>query len=101
MTFHDLRHVNASVMALLQIPDKYAMERGGWKTDSTMKGTYTHTFSKARKDVDQIIDSYFKKQISRSKKEPKRKENNFLAEMILTEEELQKVKEYAAFIKSQ
>lgn len=101
MTFHDLRHVNASVMALLQIPDKYAMERGGWKTDSTMKGTYTHTFSKARKDVDQIIDSYFEKQISGSKKESRTKENNFLDEMELTEEELQKVKEYAAFIKSQ
>lgn len=37
MSFHDLRHVNASVMALLKIPDKYAMERGGWKTDSVMK----------------------------------------------------------------
>lgn len=101
MTFHDLRHVNASVMALLQIPDKYAMERGGWKTDSTMKGTYTHTFSKARKDVDQIIDNYFEKQISGSEKEPKSKERNFLDDMGLTEEELQKVKEYAAFIKSQ
>ena len=33
MTFHDLRHVNASVMAILRIPDKYAQERGGWKTD--------------------------------------------------------------------
>jgi integrase len=29
MTFHDLRHMNASVMAMLRIPDKYAMERGG------------------------------------------------------------------------
>lgn len=28
ITFHDLRHVNASVMHLLHIPDKYAMERG-------------------------------------------------------------------------
>ncbi len=64
-------------MALLQIPDKYAMERGGWKTDSTMKGTYTHTFSKAHKDTDQIIDSYSEKQISRSKKESKPKETNF------------------------
>lgn len=101
MTFHDLRHVNASVMALLQIPDKYAMERGGWKTDSTMKGTYTHTFSKARKDVDQIIDSYFEKQISGSRKESKPNKNNYLDDLGLTEEELQKVREYAAFIKSQ
>jgi len=59
MTFHDLRHVNASIMALLRIPDKYAMERGGWKTDSVMKKVYTHTFSKERNDVDDIIDSYF------------------------------------------
>lgn len=59
MTFHDLRHINASVMALLQIPDKYAMERGGWKTDKVMKRVYTHTFSKERQQVDNIIDNYF------------------------------------------
>lgn len=59
MTFHDLRHVNASVMAMLHIPDQYAMERGGWSTDSTMKTVYTHTFSRERQDVDNLIDSYF------------------------------------------
>jgi integrase len=59
MTFHDLRHVNASVMALLHIPDKYAMERGGWKTDKVMKKVYTHTFSKEREIVDTAIDNYF------------------------------------------
>lgn len=59
MTFHDLRHVNASVMALLKIPDKYAMERGGWKTDAVMKKVYTHTFSEEREKVDKIIDDYF------------------------------------------
>ena len=36
MTFHDLRHENASIMAMLKIPDKYAQERGGWKTDKIM-----------------------------------------------------------------
>ena len=30
ITFHDLRHINASVMLALNVPDKYAMERGGW-----------------------------------------------------------------------
>ncbi|MEY8285417.1 tyrosine-type recombinase/integrase [Lachnospiraceae bacterium 50-23] len=100
MTFHDLRHVNASVMALLQIPDKYAMERGGWKTDSTMKGTYTHTFSQARKDVDHIIDDYFEKQLTGDKKAEK-KDNSFLNDLDLSEDELKKVMEYAAFIKSQ
>lgn len=59
MTFHDLRHVNASVMAMLNIPDKYAQERGGWQTDKVMKQVYTHTFSSERQIVDNAIDSYF------------------------------------------
>lgn len=59
MTFHDLRHVNASVMNLLNIPDKYAQERGGWKTDAVMKGTYMQTFTRARVEVDDTIDNYF------------------------------------------
>lgn len=59
MSFHDLRHLNASVMALLQIPDKYAMERGGWKTDKTMKTVYQHTFNEERIKVDAKIDKYF------------------------------------------
>ena len=59
ITFHDLRHVNASVMLQLNIPDKYAMERGGWKTDTTMKRVYQETFSRERKNVDALVDSYF------------------------------------------
>ena len=60
MCFHDLRHVNASVMALLSVPDKYALDRGGWKTDRVMKGTYMQTFNSARRKVDKQIDDYFK-----------------------------------------
>lgn len=63
ISFHDLRHVNASVMAMLKIPDKYAQERGGWKTDAVMKKTYMQTFSQERQRVDNIIDEYFEKQI--------------------------------------
>jgi integrase len=59
ITFHDLRHVNASVMHLLHIPDKYAMERGGWKTDATMKAVYQNVFSEERKKADSVIDEYF------------------------------------------
>lgn len=59
MTFHDLRHINASVMSMLNIPDKYAQERSGWKTDRVMKKIYTHTFSSERVLVDQKIDAYF------------------------------------------
>lgn len=46
ITFHGLRHINASVMHLLGIPEKYFLERGGWKTDKVMKKVYRHTFSK-------------------------------------------------------
>ena len=59
LTFHDLRHLNASVMLMLGIPDKYAMERGGWSTNSTLKSVYQHTFSEERKHVDEKIDGYF------------------------------------------
>lgn len=59
ITFHDLRHVSASVMALLRIPDKYAQERGGWKTDQVMKQVYTQTFAEERVKVDDRIDKYF------------------------------------------
>lgn len=44
MNFHKLRHINASVMAFLKVPEKYALERGGWKSDRVMKKVYTHHF---------------------------------------------------------
>lgn len=59
VNFHQLRHINASVMLKLGVPDKYAMERGGWSTPSTMKRVYQHTFSSERKKVDAAIDEYF------------------------------------------
>lgn len=59
MRFHDLRHVNASVMLLLGIPDKYAMERGGWKTNSVMKDVYQHTYSAERDAAEAKINAYF------------------------------------------
>ena len=59
MTFHDLRHLNASVMLMLGVPDKYAMERGGWATDHILKSVYQQTFSSERKRVDDTIDCYF------------------------------------------
>lgn len=59
MTFHDLRHMNASVMLALGIPDKYAMERGGWSSPHIMKSVYQHTFSEERQAADRKIDEYF------------------------------------------
>lgn len=59
MRFHELRHVNASIMAELQIPEKAILERGGWKTDYVAKRVYTHTFTRQRRDADKTIDEYF------------------------------------------
>ena len=42
LTFHQLRHLNDSVMLSLGVPNKYAMERGGWATNSTLKNVYQH-----------------------------------------------------------
>ncbi|MDE5570392.1 MAG: site-specific integrase [Ruminococcus sp.] len=64
--FHDLRHLNASVMLSLGVPDKYAMERGGWSSPNIMKSVYQHTFTEERKQVDNKIDDYFKDIIERS-----------------------------------
>lgn len=59
MSFHDLRHMSASIMLALGVPDKYAMERGGWSTPNVMKSVYQHTFSAEREKADKRIDDYF------------------------------------------
>lgn len=66
LSFHGLRHMNASIMAMLNIPEKYAMERGGWSTPHTMKSVYQHTFSQERVAVDQRIDEYFEQMLNGS-----------------------------------
>lgn len=56
---HTMRHTNASIMLALNTPDKYAMERGGWSSEKTMKQIYQHTMDEKRKKVDASIDAYF------------------------------------------
>ena len=57
--FHDLRHYQASILHAMGVPDKYIMERGGWKTDSTLKNIYQHTMSDKRNQVeDDIIERF-------------------------------------------
>ena len=68
MTFHDLRHLNASVMLMLGVPDKYAIERGGWSTEYVLKNVYQQTFSSEKKRVDNLIDDYFNKIVSKDSK---------------------------------
>ena len=57
--FHDLRHTCCSVMASLNIPEKYMMKRGGWSSPSVMRQVYTHTMQSKQRTVDETIDRYF------------------------------------------
>lgn len=59
MSFHDLRHMNASIMVMLNVPDKYAMERGGWSSTAVLKSVYQHTFTAERQAIETKIDNYF------------------------------------------
>jgi len=61
LTFHQLRHLNASVMASLSIPPTIAQERGGWKTRSVMEQVYQHVITSERESADNTINSYFEK----------------------------------------
>ena len=61
LCFHDLRHICASEMKALNIPDKYAMERGGWSTDNILKSVYQSTFSDERQRYEDIINDHFQK----------------------------------------
>ncbi len=59
MSFHALRHENASVLMALGIPDTYAMQRGGWMSRQTLTNIYQHTIGARKDNYDQTIDSYF------------------------------------------
>lgn len=61
---HGLRHTNASVMLSLGIMDKYAMARGGWSTDYTMKNVYQHLFSEDKQSADDAINKFFESKIA-------------------------------------
>lgn len=65
MTFHDLRHLNASIMLVLGVPDKYAMARGGWASTSVMKSVYQNVITDEKKKVDAVVDDYFEQAVSR------------------------------------
>lgn len=55
---HDLRHINASIMAVT-MTDKYSMERGGWASRKTMQGRYQHLFDTEKTAADKRTDDYF------------------------------------------
>ncbi len=62
--FHDLRHVNASIMLAAGIPDKYSMKRMGHATNNMLKTTYQHVIKERESAYDQQIDAYFQDLLS-------------------------------------
>lgn len=61
--FHDLRHANASIMLMLNVPEKYAMERGGWNNNNTLQKIYQQTFNAEKLKIASAIDSFFLNEI--------------------------------------
>lgn len=68
--FHDLRHINASVMLALGVPDKYAMERMGHATNNMLKTVYQHTMESEREKISGQIDAYFSALVTEESAEP-------------------------------
>lgn len=64
LSLHDLRHQNASIMLSIGIPDKYAMERGGWASNYVMKQIYQHTMSDKRREVDGMMNEYIQELVA-------------------------------------
>ena len=56
---HGLRHSFASLAYHLQIPEKIAMEIGGWSDDGTMRKIYTHLAQKDIADRAQDFRNFF------------------------------------------
>lgn len=69
---HALRHQNASTMLLLNVPDKYVMERGGWSNTQTPKTIYQHTMDEGRTAADDAINGYFNEIVGAKKPGPKK-----------------------------
>jgi integrase len=58
---HGLRHSFASLAYHLQIPEKIAMEIGGWADDGTMRKIYTHLAQKDIADRAKDFTNFFAK----------------------------------------
>lgn len=59
-TMHSLRHFHASVMLMLNIPDKYAMDILGQNSPHMLKATYQHIFSDEFLKVNEKINEHYK-----------------------------------------
>ncbi len=59
VSIHGLRHSFASLAYSLRIPEKVAMEIGGWANDQTMRRIYTHVSSADTKKYEDIISAFY------------------------------------------
>lgn len=57
--FHDLRHLNASAMLAVGIPNAYSKKRMGHKTENMLRNVYQHSIKEKEQAYDDGIDSYF------------------------------------------
>ena len=60
---HDLRHANAAMMLLLNIPDLYAMERLGQSSPQMIKQVYQYTFDDEHKAIDANMNRYINEKL--------------------------------------
>lgn len=59
MTFHDLRHMYASIaLNILKIPERFVMDAGGWATPNVMKQVYSQSFDEERRRADRAMEAY-------------------------------------------
>lgn len=59
VSIHGLRHSFASLAYSLRIPEKVAMEIGGWANDQTMRRIYTHVSKADTKKYEDIISAFY------------------------------------------
>lgn len=60
VTVHGLRHSFASLAYHLQVPEKIAMEIGGWADANTMRKIYTHIAQSDVKRYESALTDFFK-----------------------------------------
>lgn len=61
--FHDLRHYFASVLLLLNVPDKYSMELMGHSTTNMLRTVYQHTMEEKHTEISNSINAFFEEKV--------------------------------------
>lgn len=67
VTVHGLRHSFASLAYHLQMPEKIAMEIGGWSDPGTMHKIYTHISKSDIKRYQTAMEDFYKKEAGKKK----------------------------------